>query len=218
MSHEVVLSVRGRPDALPGALADFLEAIRSAKLSVGSMYLAQANRNPNPQATIAMRQIAQDEIGHAAALARAMRRPAEPERVAAAAPVGCGPFDETWPSALMAAFALDQAATAALLAISKADGVLAATAGRIAADERAHQSFAIAAFKSVASGDPTAGRRIAGEMLVARDWVKQVFPRHAVLAELASVGILPTDAPKLHDSFLASLGDRVQEALGVLGD
>src|SRR5439155_23312200 len=119
----------------------------------------------------------------------------------------------------MAAFALDQAATAALIALASADDRRMVDAARgIVDDERAHQSFAIGAFNSVADRDPAAGRRLAAEMLVARDWVKQVFPRHAIPEKLAADGMVPPDAAKAHDSFLASLGDRVQEALGVLGD
>jgi hypothetical protein len=114
---------------------------------------------------------------------------------------------------------LDQAATAALAGIaSLGDGELADTAASIAADERRHQAFAIGAFRSVADADPPQGIKLARDMIVARDWVKQVFPRHTALANLAAAGVLPADAAKIHDAFLASLGDRVQEALGVLGD
>src|SRR5207302_1711654 len=85
-------------------------------------------------------------------------------------------------------------------------------------DERLHQNFAIGTFRAIADRDPALGRRLAREMIEARDWVQQVYPRRAALADLVQIGVLPPEATKLHDSFLASLGDRIQEALGVLRD
>ena len=205
-------------DANHNELLAFLRAIHAAKLTASGMYASLAEQMPTLEGRLAVKRLSADEAEHTAALAHV----AGPEASAEIPPIvspGCGLHDESWPSALMAAFALDQAATAALLAFSSAgDASVAGAARRIVADERSHQSFAVGAFKSVADRDPAAGRRLAGEMLVARDWVKQVFPRHAILAELASAGTLPPDAAKVHDSFLASLGDRIQEALGVLGD
>jgi hypothetical protein len=69
----------------------------------------------------------------------------------------------------------------------------------------------------VADRDPSIGPRLAREMIEARDWVKQAYPRRHALEALVGAGILSTEAPKAHDTFLASLGDRIQEALGVLG-
>jgi 1,2-phenylacetyl-CoA epoxidase catalytic subunit len=206
-------------DLAPRRLLDLIGALQAAKLGAAAMYTALAQRMPTVEASLAVRHLAEDEVEHAAALGRLTVGPEAPPSIGAAVAPGCGLYDEDWPSALMAAFALDQAATAALLGIAGiGQGPVADTAAHIADEERSHQSFAIAAFKSVADTDPAAGRRLAAEMLVARDWVKQVFPRHTILAALAAEGVLPSDAARVHDSFLASLGDRVQEALGVLGD
>src|SRR5438874_995546 len=198
---------------------EFVAAIRGAKLAAAAMYRALADAMPSFEGAVAARNLAEDELAHAAELGRLLPGSEATVPASSAIAPGCGLHDEGWPSALMAAFALDQAATAALLGIAGlGDGPIARTASQVVDGERAHQSFALAAFKSVADRDPTAGQRLAAEMLIARDWVKQVFPRHARLVELASAGALPPDAPRVHDSFLASLGDRVQEALGVLGD
>jgi hypothetical protein len=55
-------------------------------------------------------------------------------------------------------------------------------------------------------------------MIATRDWIKSVFPRHEPLTALIAAGLLADGAAAKHDAFLASLGDRMQEALGVLGD
>jgi len=203
---------------VPAEIRAFLRSVHAAKLGAARMYMALAEQMRSVEGRLAVERLAAEEGEYAAALARIAGTVAAAEVGPAVAP-GCGLHDESWPSALMMAFALDQAATAALLPLSRADDVtIAGTANRIGDDERAHQFFAIGAFKQVAAKDPAAGRHLAAEMLVARDWVKQVFPRHAILAQLAADGTLPADAAKVHDSFLASLGDRIQEALGVLGD
>jgi hypothetical protein len=87
----------------------------------------------------------------------------------------------------------------------------------IVEEEAEHQRFVLGIFRELADTDPAMGPRLAAEMLVARDWVRQVFPRRAPLTELVEAGLLPPEGPKAHDSFLASLGDRIQDALGVLG-
>lgn len=205
-------------DPAPGRLIDLLCAVQAAKLAAAAMYAALAQRMPTAEGSLAVRHLAEDEVEHAAQLRRLSPAREAASSICSAVAPGCGLHDESWPSALMAAFALDQAATAALLGIAQiGQGSVADAAARIADEEHSHQSFAIAAFKSVADRDPAAGRRLAAEMLVARDWIKQVFPRHAILVDLAAEGVLPSDAARVHDSFLASLGDRVQEALGVLG-
>lgn len=182
------------------------------------MYAALADRMPSVEASLVVRRLVDDETDHASRLSSLVGQTGATKHTTVIAP-GCGLNDEGWPSALMAAFALDQAATAALAAIARlGGGSLAEAAARIVHEEMAHQVFAISVFRSIVERDAESGRRLAAEMLVARDWVKQVFPRHAALVELASAGALPPDAAKIHDSFLASLGDRVQEALGVLGD
>jgi 1,2-phenylacetyl-CoA epoxidase catalytic subunit len=119
----------------------------------------------------------------------------------------------------MAAFALDQAATAALVALATTlDERAVALAHRIVDEEESHRTFALEAFRALIREDPGQGLPLAREMIVDRDWVKQVFPRRAQLVSLADAGLLAADAPRAHDSFLASLGDRIQDALGVLGD
>jgi hypothetical protein len=55
-------------------------------------------------------------------------------------------------------------------------------------------------------------------MLEMRSWVQQTYPRRAALVDLAAAELLPAEAPRAHDAFLASLGDRIQDALGVLGE
>lgn len=215
-------SQAGRPFVGGPALDELVQlvaAIRAAKLGAADMYAALADRIPGVDATLALRGLAHDEADHARRLERSVGAKPTSHDVGTAIAPGCGLQDESWPSALLAAFALDQAATAALVAIARlGEGRLAETAAWIVDEERGHQAFAIGAFRSVADADPSIGLRLAREMIVVRDWVKQVFPRHATLAELATAGVLPADAAKAHDSFLASLGDRVQDALGVLGD
>ena len=205
-------------ELVPDALIHFVADIRAAKLGAAGMYASVAEQMSSVDANLALRRLVEEETEHAAALA-AILGMSTPESPRVAAGVGCGLHDEGWPSALMAAFALDQAATASLLAVAQLEeSPLRQVAERIAEDERGHQAFALAAFKSVAHRDAAAGRRLAADMLEARDWVKAVFPRHSVLVDLAAGGMLPPTAAKVHDSFLASLGDRIQEALGVLGD
>ena len=119
----------------------------------------------------------------------------------------------------MAAFAVDQAATAALIALATAPHRgLAATAQRIVDAEQGHQAFALAAFRATADTQAGQGMRLAKEMIELRDWVKSVYPRRLRIAALADAGLVAADAPRRHDTFLASLGDRTQDALGVLGE
>jgi hypothetical protein len=222
-------------------LRQFVAAIRAAKLGAAEMYAALADRLPGIEAALAVRGLAHDEADHARRLDQFVGDIPTPGGLRGAAAPGCGLHDESWPTSLMAAFALDQSATAALAGIATVqvrtsepsarqphgselrprapgDEQLAETAAWIVGEERRHQAFAIGAFRSLAEKDPSVGRELGREMIVARDWVKQVFPRHAALAELAAAGVVPADAAKIHDTFLASLGDRVQDALGVLGD
>jgi len=125
---------------------------------------------------------------------------------------------QSWSSAIMVAFALDQAATACLAALAHTKNrKLARLAQTILADERGHQQFILGVFKELADDNPAMGNRLAAEMLIARDWVRQVFPRRDELASLAEAGLLLPEGPKAHDTYLASLGDRIQDALGVLG-
>ncbi|MBM2810738.1 MAG: hypothetical protein HW416_1497 [Chloroflexi bacterium] len=201
-------------------LARLLSSTARAKRTTGAMYLACRDRSPGLDARLALDRLAQDEGMHADSISALV---AEPPAVAftpmpAPVAVGRGIGAEAWPSALMSAFALDQAATAALLALSLApDAVVAAVAQRIADEECAHQAFAIGAFRLVADVDTSVGARLAAEMIQSRDWVQQAYPRRRALEELVNSGVLPSEARKAHDTFLASLGDRVQEALGVLG-
>lgn len=119
----------------------------------------------------------------------------------------------------MLAFALDQACTAALSALEHApDPRLAAMCRWIADEEKRHEAFVLEAFRALAARDAVLGRRLAAEMNDARTWVQQVFPRRKLLGELAGAGSLPDAAPQAHDRFLSSLGDRVLDALGVLGE
>lgn len=119
----------------------------------------------------------------------------------------------------MLAFALDEAADAALVGLTKAtDGALRLLAADAMADERLVRGAILDHLVFAVEPDAALGRRLAREMIVARDWIKQVFPRHAALARLTEQGLLDKGATAAHDSYLASLGDEIQEALGVLGD
>ena len=220
------------------ALLDFVLRTQHAKLVAGEMYAALSQRTFTPDARLALAAVAEDEVAQAMELGKVVGHATLPH-VAAPTPPGCGPpgygppgygppgygppgyglNDQSWPSALMAVFALDQAATGALVALARAPGAaLAEAAARLVEQERQHQAFALGSFCTIASADSALGRRLALEMIEARDWIKQIYPRHGALQALADAGVLPADAPKAHDSFLASLGDRVQDALGVLGE
>jgi hypothetical protein len=119
----------------------------------------------------------------------------------------------------MSVFALDQAITAAMVALAHApDSRISAAASGIVRDERVHQQFAMETFQALANRDSALGRRLAHEMIEARDWVRQIFPRREALGKLAEQGVLTAEALRAHDTFLASLGDSVQDALGVLGE
>jgi hypothetical protein len=200
-------------------VADLVERIGQAKRMAGAMYAALRDRAPSAPAALALARLAADEESHATQLdaLRVERHPSEAVR--AAGLIGCSPYGETWLSGLMAAFALDQAATAALVALATSpDQRAAALAHRIVDEEESHQTFALEAFRALVREEPGHGLPLAREMIVDRDWVKQVFPRRAQLVSLADAGLLAADAPRAHDSFLASLGDHIQDALGVLGD
>jgi hypothetical protein len=183
------------------------------------MYAAWEARAPGP-ASLMVANIARDEQAHAVMLDGLLvelgDRPADTVQVAG---MGCGLHDERWPSALMSAFALDQAITAAMVAFAQSPHPrVAAVAQWVADEERGHQRFAVESFRAFTAQDPGLGRSLGLEMLDARNWVQQIFPRRKALGALAESGVLPSDAPRAHDSFLASLGDSVQDALGVLGD
>jgi 1,2-phenylacetyl-CoA epoxidase catalytic subunit len=213
------LEPAGLEGGLDPALADLLTATVGAKRMAASMYLGLRDRAPAPTGAIALSRIAEDETEQAAAIdaLRGVRRQAEP--VSPAVSPGCSPYDQTWGSGLMTAFALDQAATAALVALETSSAAaVAAVARRIVQEERQHQSFALGAFRALADAEPGLGMRLAKEMIENRDWIKEMYPRRARIVTLAEAGLLAADAPRLHDSFLASLGDRIQDALGVLGD
>ncbi len=201
-------------------LVALLRATGQAKSVAASLYNAWRDRAPTVESRLAVARLAEDEADHAAAILR-MIDPTSgaASRLDAAPAVGCGLGDDTWPSALMAAFALDQAITAALVSLSQMpDEFLARAAAAIVEDERPHQAFALGTFRALADRDPALGRRVAREMIEARDWVQQVYPRRQALTDLVAAGVLPPEAPRAHDSFLASLGDRIQDALGVLGE
>ncbi len=204
---------------LAPSLVAFVEAIAQAKRMAASMYLGLRDRVPAPTGDIALRRLADDEGEHAAALEKllSIRRGRGP--VPAAVNPGCSPYDQGWGSGLMAGFALDQAATAALVALETSSAPRVATmARRIIEEERAHQTFALGAFRVLADTEAGLGMRLAKEMIEDRDWIKEIYPRRASIVALAEAGLVATDAPRLHDTFLASLGDRIQDALGVLGD
>jgi len=129
------------------------------------------------------------------------------------------PATSRFDSALMLAFALDQAATAALVGLRNApDPRVTTLAEHILTAEQGHQEIVLAELVAVAGPHPEVGRRLAREMIEARDWIKVAFPRRNRIAALAAAGALPAGAAQAHDAFLGSLGDRIQEALGVLGD
>jgi 1,2-phenylacetyl-CoA epoxidase catalytic subunit len=206
-------------DQITPELLDLIRAAARAKHATAQLYAAWEERAPGGVGRM-VTALARDEQAHAELLDRLLAelsgRPAEPVMVAG---VGCGLHDEQWPSALISAFALDQAITAAMISLSRSPHPqLSATAQRIVDEEGPHQRFAVDAFRVFANQDVALGRRLALEMLDARNWVQQIFPRRKALGALAEAGVLPDDAPRAHDSFLASLGDKVQDALGVLGE
>ncbi len=204
---------------LDAELAAFVAVTARAKRMAAALYRGLQERAPATTAALALARFAEDEESHAAILMDLVGEPRSSAPRAGAPPLGCGPHGESWGSGLMAAFALDQAATAALLGLAAAQHTrLAAAAQRIVDEEAQHQAFALAAFRALADADPAAGMALAREMIQDRDWIKEVYPRRTRLVELADAGLLAADAARQHDSFLASLGDRVQDALGVLGE
>src|SRR4051794_31657729 len=89
-------------------LLSLVRAIRAAKAGAGRMYAALGEQMPSFEGRLAVEQLARDEAEHAARLERLVG--SDQRQLARPTPVGCGLHDEGWPSALLAAFALDQAA------------------------------------------------------------------------------------------------------------
>ncbi len=204
---------------LDPALASFVAATVRAKRMAAALYLGLRERAPGPTGALAITRIVEDEESHAAALAELLGAPRQSNEVMSAPPAGCSPYGESWASGLMAAFALDQAATAALIALTAAsEPQLSTLARRIVGEEEQHQTFALGAFRALADADPALGVPLAKEMIRDRDWIKEIYPRRAHLIALAEAGHVAEEAARRHDSFLPSLGDRIQDALGVLGE
>jgi 1,2-phenylacetyl-CoA epoxidase catalytic subunit len=185
------------------------------------MYRAWIGHAPDVAKRQSLAKMAEDEAAHARLLDALLGIlslgppfPAGPE------PPGAEPGPSNparpWAAALMVAFSLDQAATACLSALQRArHSELATVAGSIVADELSHQEFILDTFRALAIDAPAFGDRLAAEMVVARDWVEEVFPRRAELAQLVEKGQLHAKGIDEHDSFLAALTDRLQQTLGV---
>lgn len=207
--------------AQPGTLApaaqplrQLLGSIMAAKQLAGALYEACLADAPDDETRRRQAAMAGAERAQATRIQQATR--AEPLLRLDAAPP---PELDAWASALMVAFALDQGATAALVGVARAtDPELVSLAASLVEQEDTHQVFVLGRFAALAREDPALGWRLAREMIAARDWVKAIFPRHAALAALAESGVLGAGAARAHDAFLANLGDRIQEALGVLGE
>jgi len=220
MAHERLPRSARQP--IPEPVAELIRATSRAKRAAARMYQAWHAQAPDADARKGIAELAQDEHAHAVALDRLLGLLTVTPNNGAERPFPADSEDRGlaigWPSALMASFALDQAATACLTALALAPlPDLTRLARSILADERDHQRFVIDMLRGLADANPPLGQRLAVEMIVARDWVREVFPRHNELAALVERGLLPRDAPRTHDTALASLGDRIQEALGVLG-
>src|SRR5687768_6118250 len=113
-------------------VAELLDRTARAKWMAGAMYTALRDRAPGETAFLALERLAADECAHASALDRlgeVARRggglgashilpPGDDALNGGGGLAGCNPRGESWASGLMAAFALDQAATAALVALS----------------------------------------------------------------------------------------------------
>jgi 1,2-phenylacetyl-CoA epoxidase catalytic subunit len=207
------------PEFSHAELVALVQAGSRAKRAVSQLYASWRDRAPGT-ASLMVARLAEDEAAHAVLLDGWLTTHGHaPGASVMPTAVGCGVNDEAWPSSLMFAFALDQAITGAMIALGEApDAELASLAQRIVHEEQPHQTFGIESLRAFTRQDPALGRRLAREMLEARDWVQQLFPRRKTLGALAESGVLPPTAPRAHDSFLASLGDRMQDALGVLGE
>lgn len=212
-----------RPSASEREAVDSLDvlirATARAKRLASHLYVVAGARAEQDTSREAVEGIAEEEIGQASAIEALL--PREPAPSPAPTPRGApwARTESSWPTALMAAFAVDQAATGTLVALSQAlDPDIARLAADLVAAEQDHQGFAVDAFRAITDVDPGLGRSLAVEMIAARDWVKEIYPRRRVLVSLVEAGLLRPEAPRAHDSFLANLGDRVQDALGVLGE
>ncbi len=210
-------------DPIQEPAAELVRSTSRAKRATARMYRAWQAQAPDSDARHSLAQLAIDEATHARALdglvgILSLSPPFLPDGPVFERNGHSTSGSEPWPSALMAVFALDQAATACLTALAHAPHPnLGQVARTIVTEEEAHQRFVLNAFRKLADETPGLGPRLATEMLVARDWVRDVFPRRSALQDLVVLGMLPAEGPKAHDSFLASLGDRLQDALGVLG-
>lgn len=196
------------------ALGELLASTATAKRLAAELYVESLAEAPDAETRRRQRALADA----AQAVARQLAATTE-FKVDLKLDPGARPATEGWSSALLLAFAVDQAATATLAGLARSpDPRLATLAGRLVEQGRAHQPFVLDALAGVSNDQPGLGRRLALEMLAARDWIKAFYPRHTPLSELAAAGLLADDAARVHDTFLASLGDRIQEALGVLGE
>ena len=208
-----------RPLSSESGFAEMLSVLARTKRVTAQLYLECAAGAPHSASRIALQQIAEDERLHASQFAALLPDKSAHDASVPITPPGCSVNDQDWASMLMAVFALDQAVTGALVALAQTtDPAVAQTARRVASEEQAHAEFAVQSFQALADADAAVGRRLAHEMVEARDWVRSIFPRRQMLLTLSTAGLLPAGAPQAHDTFLASLGDRIQEALGVLGE
>jgi 1,2-phenylacetyl-CoA epoxidase catalytic subunit len=213
------LTAEPAPGFSDAELVALVQSASRAKRAVSQLYASWRDRAPGT-ASLMVARLAEDEAAHALLLDGWLTTHGHtPGASVVPTAVGCGVNDEAWPSSLMFAFALDQAITGALIALGEVpEPELARLAQRIVHEEHPHQTFGIESLRTFTRQDPALGRRLAREMLEARDWVQQLFPRRKTLGSLADAGLLPPTAPKAHDTFLASLGDKMQDALGVLGE
>lgn len=213
--HSVALGAASLDGTRPAPLAELLSSIAAAKGLAAELYEACLAQAPDAENHKRQATVVKEERALAQRLRTVIGVGASGLGLGATAP----PAANGWPSGLMLAFALDQATTAALVGVARADNMeLVSLAASGVDEERRHQEFVLSALEAATRDEPALGQRLAREMIEARDWVKAIFPRHAILAALAETGALAADAARVHDSFLASLGDRIQEALGVLGD
>lgn len=120
---------------------------------------------------------------------------------------------------VLSGFCLDAAATAALVGLETAGlPPLASAAREIVEQDRSLEGEILALFAGLCRTDPGLGRTLGTAMIAARDWIKVAFPRRERLIALSEVGLVAPTAARDHDGYLASLGDRMQAAFGVLGE
>lgn len=198
------------PAEAGGALRELVAALARAKQALGFQYAAWCSRAPSIEANIALAGMAQEELGHAAALAAVLGEVPDKDAVVTWAHWGeaAGGWIDAWPKMILACLAREATMTAALEALeSCGHAPLAQRAKKMVQEERFHLTFCVESARALASGTALAGRW----RRALREAEDEVGGGEA-LARLVAAGALPADAEQARSRFLETLEQRLGAA------